>query len=69
MIDNKDDEEKHCTHNGGDLKMIWDVAFWQLQKKLSVHSVKSLTFAKVCKFFRLNLKNIILRDTKLMLNA
>ena len=69
MIDDKDGREKCCTHNGGGSEMIWDAAFWQLQKKLSIHSVKPPTFTEACKFFRLNLKNIILRGIKLMLNA
>ena len=68
-IDNKDGGEKHCTCNSEGSEMIQDAAFWQLQKKLSVHSVKSPTFAEACKFFRLNLKNIILRSIKLVLNA
>ena len=69
MIDDEDGEEKCCTHNDWDLEMIWDAAFWQLQKKLSIHSAELPTFAEACKFFELDPKNIILRDTKLVLNA
>ena len=68
-IDNKDGGEKHCTCNSEGSEMIQDAAFWQLQKKLSIHSAESPIFAEACKFFRLNLKNIILRDIKLMSNA
>ena len=69
IINDEDDKEKCCTHNSEGSEMIWDTAFWQLQKKLSVHSAESSTFAEACKFFRLNPKNIILRDIKLVLNA
>ena len=68
-INDEDGKEKCYTCNSEGLKIIWDAAFWQLQEKLSVHSAEPPTFVKVCKFFRLDLKNIILRDIKLMLNA
>ena len=69
MIDDEDDEEKCCTYNSEGSEMIWDAAFWQLQKKLSIHSAELPTFAEACKFFRLDLKNIILRGIKLVLNT
>ena len=69
IIDDEDGGGKCYTRNSRGSEMIWDTVFWQLQKKLSIHSAEPPTFAKACKFFRLDLKNIILRSIKLVLNA